>query len=116
MKTLFMTEKQLLHYTSEKALKRLNKIIRRVFGLDNLAQVLAEIAAIELTLHTAWGIKKSDIGRDMVKDFHDPHIRSRLREYWARYATLRYIADVGQNTVLYQETVLKNIQGDVKWK
>jgi len=106
MKTLFMKEKQLLDYTSKRALKRLNKMIRRVFGLESLAQVIAEMAAVELTLRTAWGIEKGDIGEDMVKDFHDPHIRSRLREYWAKYATLRYIADVGQSTVLYRETVL----------
>ena len=113
---MFMKERQLLDYASKKALKRLNKMIRRVFGLENLAQVIAEMAAIELTLQTAWGIEKGDIGGDMVKDFYDPRIRSRLREYWARYATLKYIADVGQSTVFYRETVLKNIQGDVKWK
>jgi len=111
-----MNEKKIIEIHTTKAIRNLNKTIKRVFGLENLAQVIYEIVAIENVFLYGYSIPKENINAETINNY-DIIARSRLREYLAKYVTLKYFRDIGEQHILYKNIVLTKIPSErISWK
>jgi len=116
MRNKMGNEKIILEKQATKAIAALNKSIKKVFGLENLAQVGYQIAAIEGIFRSGYNLEPCDVNSNTINNLNKD-VRSSAREYWAKYVTLKYFWETGQQHILYKSIVLKKIpDGGIEWK